>query len=70
MARMYKPRDWPYTARGERDNAAEEIAIALKLTITLADASSTTAKIVYHLSNALRHLESVGAQTRPAPPEP
>ncbi len=75
MPRTYKPRDWPYKARDARDGAAVEIAAALKEAVVLAekepdaDRLRRIARALYHLENALRHLESAGAQTRPVTPE-
>lgn len=71
MPRTYRPRDWPYKAKAARDGAAEEIAAALRQAVPLAelDVDANTlrslTRIIYHTQNALRHLESVGAQTRP-----
>lgn len=74
--RTYKPRDWPYKAREARDSAAEEVAAALKVTVDLADNERDLERLrkmiksLNHLQNALRHLESAGAQTRPGTSEP
>ena len=75
MPRTYIPKPWPYAARAARESAAVEIATALTQTVHLADSQDdaetlrTLAKTIYHLQNALRHLESCGAQTRPVTPE-
>lgn len=72
---MTHPRDWPNNAREARDRAAEETAKALKYTLALAqnggtltidDKAKLISMIIYHLQNALRWLESAGAQTRPS----
>lgn len=74
MPREYHPREWPYLAKAARDCAAEEIAAALRhaddLSASELDAKDLRhlTKIIYHTQNALRHLESAGARTRP--PEP
>ena len=70
--RNYTPLPWPYTARALRDGAAEEIAAALRDAIRLAEielepeALKKLTRIIYHLQNALRHLEAAGAQTKPS----
>ena len=67
----YKPREWPYIAKAARDNAADEIAAALKTTVALAETEDdpdelrSITRTLNHLQNALRHLESAGAPTRP-----
>ena len=71
MVRTYKPKDWPYIAKANRDDAAEEIAAALRQVVPLVDHQQDPqdlrcmSRIIYHLQNALRHLEKAGAQTRP-----
>ena len=63
-------REWPYVAKAARDNAAEEIAAALNEAYPLAEIERDTESLrkvtrtIYHLENALRLLESVGAQTK------
>jgi hypothetical protein len=72
MTRNYTPLPWPYIARADRDDAADEIAAALKTTVALTEVEDdpehlrSIARTVNHLQNALRHLESAGAPTRPA----
>jgi hypothetical protein len=69
--RTYTPREWPYKAREARDEAATEAAAALSSTVKLSqmlddpEALKLATFIVFHLQNNLRHLESVGAPTRP-----
>jgi hypothetical protein len=73
MPRVYEPRPWPYKAKESRDSAAEEVAAALKYTLPLMDLAGDPetlkriARTINHLQNALRHLESAGAQTKPVP---
>lgn len=71
---MTRARDWPNNAASARDTAAEEIAAALRYTVALLknggqitneDKYRTLSLIINHLQNALRWLESAGAQTRP-----
>jgi len=72
MVRTYKPKEWPYLAKAARDGAAEEIAAALCQALPLAETAQDAETLrrllrtIYHLQSALRHLESAGAQTRPA----
>jgi hypothetical protein len=74
MARTYRPLEWPYTAKAARDCAAEEVAVALRCIVFLMDverdpeALRQLAKAIFHQQNALRHLESAGAQTKPVEP--
>ena len=74
MPRTYEPRPWPYLARAARDSAAEEVAAALNGLTALFEVEDDAAKIkelgrsICKLQNALRHLESVGACTRPSAP--
>jgi len=71
MVRTYKPREWPYRAKAARDGAAEEIAAALIAIMPVLrnagniEETKKLAVTVYHLQNALRHLEAVGAKTVP-----
>lgn len=72
---MTKPRPWPDSAKDARDNAAEEISLALHVLyeIVSSNGSSQQSKdglaiSIYSLQNALRWLESVGAQTKPHEP--
>ena len=68
MTREPIHRPWPYIAKSARDEAAEEVAAALLEVIALNESDTefrNFTRIVYHLSNALRLLESVGASTRP-----
>jgi hypothetical protein len=75
-----KARPWPNNARNARDRAAEETQAALRTAESLLDyldehnslnqfeilvAHKKAAKIRHNLERALRHLESVGAQTQP-----
>ena len=68
--RTYKTR-WPYLAKAARDCAAEDVAAALNNVLPLSESEENTenlrriGRVLYHLQNALRHLEGVGAQTRP-----
>jgi hypothetical protein len=70
--RTYTPRPWPPIAKAARDGAAEEVAAALNKIVSLTDESDNAEEIrsialaINCLQNALRHLESAGAQTRPA----
>ena len=72
--RTYTPKEWPYTAKAARDGAAEETQKAITDLVPLTDSINDAeilrvfVKAIYRLENALRHLESAGAQTRP--PEP
>lgn len=71
---MTKPREWPQIAKEARDRAAEELQDAareLRPLVTgelLFDRTETLRRqsaALAHILTALRHLESVGAQTRP-----
>lgn len=71
---MTKAREWPNVAAAARDRAAEELADAqreLEPLVTGAvvfDRTETLrrmASALVRVQNALRLLESVGAQTRP-----
>jgi hypothetical protein len=69
---MTKAREWPNDAREARDRAAEEAQASLTALKPLIErpqadpaATASIARAVYHTQNTLRHLEAVGAQTRP-----
>lgn len=71
---MTKPRDWPNRAREARDRAAEELQRAARqlgpvisgdLRLDTTEALRRQAVALLSIQTALRHLESVGAQTRP-----
>jgi hypothetical protein len=71
MPGNYKPREWGNKARANRDGAAEEVASALHTAVNLLDIENDPeklrkiGKVIFNCSNALRHLESAGAQTKP-----
>lgn len=71
---MTKPREWPDNAKEARDSAAENISAGLKLIrqvlkhngeLTNEDKVRALSLAAMHLQDALRWLESAGAQTRP-----
>jgi len=69
---MTKAREWPNNAREALNLAAEEeqaVLTALRPLIERPPADPTASgcivKVVFHTQNSLRHLEAVGAQTRP-----
>jgi hypothetical protein len=71
---MTGPRPWPNNAKHARDRAAEELAAARRdLSFALqnvfnVDRSELIRRLgvaLDHCDTALRHLESVGAETRP-----
>lgn len=67
---MTEPLNWPYAAANARDAAAENIQAALLLVAPVVmgqarDDPSRLLKALFHLSQALRWLESWGAKTRP-----
>jgi hypothetical protein len=70
---MTKPRPWPNNAAEARDRAAEELQQAARALRPLVrghrfDSTETLRRQAVALESvltALRHLESVGAQTRP-----
>lgn len=71
---MTKPREWPNRAKEARDRAAEELQRALRelspvvigdLRFTETEALRRQATALVSVQSALRHLESVGAQTVP-----
>ena len=71
---MTVPREWPNDQRKARDKAAEESAAALRWAAIMAqkgdlltrdDINFCLLNIINHTQNALRWLESAGAQTRP-----
>ncbi|MAT45337.1 MAG: hypothetical protein CL609_23660 [Anaerolineaceae bacterium] len=69
----HKPRPWPNVAKEARDRAAEEAMVVLtNLKPLLSGTTVTETERIRRLALAmdaaqtcLRHLESVGAQTRP-----
>jgi hypothetical protein len=76
-----KPRPWPNNAQNARDRAAEDAQAAARLledvafyigercSLTQAETAHVGFKVARALNycqNTLRHLESVGAPTRPA----
>ena len=71
MPRNYTPLPWPYQAKAARDEAAEQAAAALNNVVPLAEEITDlqhlrrVTKAIFHMQNALRLLESVGAQTKP-----
>jgi hypothetical protein len=68
---MTAPREWPNAAREARDRAAEESQAALRALEPLLKRSidisvlGPVAQAANHTQTALRHLEAVGAQTKP-----
>lgn len=63
-----KPRPWPTECMHARDKAAEEIAAAVYViqgVIGIREPVIALYKALFHLVNALRLLESVGAPTKP-----
>lgn len=70
---MTKPRPWPNNAAEARDRAAEEMQRAVRALRPLVngqrlDSTETLRRQAVALEaalTALRHLEAVGAQTRP-----
>ncbi|MCB8942514.1 MAG: hypothetical protein H6658_01940 [Ardenticatenaceae bacterium] len=73
---MSKPRDWPNNAKTARDRAAEELAASNRILMDLRSrmqkgeftrhgALIDVLEAIMHNQTALRHLESVGAVTRP-----
>lgn len=73
---MTKRRDWPNSARFARNRAAEEINTAVAMTeklldrvkrgeFTRAGLERDLLYIAKHQITAVRHLESVGAETLP-----
>ena len=68
---MTTPRPWPNEAKEARDRAAEELAASLRDLQPVLDGQFPenyrliVARAMVHNQAALRHLESVGAQTRP-----
>ncbi len=73
---MTKAREWPNNARHARDRAAEEINVAIRVLdglmyriergeFTRSGLERDLLRIQRHNSIAIRHLESVGAQTLP-----
>jgi len=70
MSHPKGPREWPNAAKEARDRAAEETNEALYIARALEDCATSGSPIKVmqlrvHLTNALRWLERVGAQTRP-----
>jgi hypothetical protein len=71
--RTYQPRPWPYIAREARDGAAEQNAAALNNLVPLMEIVTDPAILrpialaVRHVEESSRHLEAVGAPTRPVP---
>lgn len=71
---MTKAREWPNVAAEARDRAAEELVcvqrnlrsvIAGWFDLDRTELLKRTAMAQDHATTALRHLESVGARTRP-----
>ena len=71
---MTKPRDWPDNAKDARDGAAENVSSALRLIRQIiehngklndSDKMRALSLAAMNLQDALRWLESAGAQTRP-----
>ena len=71
---MTKPREWPNRAKEARDRAAEELQRAVRelspvitreLRFEKTEVVRRQAVALLSVQKALRHLESVGAQTRP-----
>ena len=71
---MTKPREWPYKAADARDRAAEELQRAVRelspivtqeLRFEPTELLRRQAVALLSIHTALRHLESVGACTRP-----
>lgn len=67
-----KPREWPNVAKNARDRSAEEAVRALAALQPLLERQVTETERIRRLAVAIdavntiaRHLESVGAQTRP-----
>lgn len=69
---MTAQREWPNSAKEARDRAAEELAASLRDLQPILDGQFPetyrliVARAIVHNQAALRHLESVGAPTRPA----
>jgi hypothetical protein len=69
---MTEPRPWPNEAKEARDRSAEEIAASIRDLQPVLDGKFPenyqllVARAIVHNQAALRHLEAVGAPTRPA----
>lgn len=73
---MTTPRPWPNNARAARDRAAEEMVVTMRILdqllrrvengqFTRAGLERSILYAYKHSQTAVRHLESVGAQTVP-----
>jgi hypothetical protein len=69
---MTDPRPWPNDAKEARDRSAEEIVASIRDLQPILDGQFPqnyqllVARAIVHNQAALRHLEAVGATTRPA----